>query len=498
MRLSIPSCRSRRVTIRGLSRPGVRADVRVVERALVCGVLAALLVWLPLQTPFAIAAFQYGGLSPANSRLILLLKDLVVAVLLAALLLRYARSIAWKWFDVVAVVYCVIVAVYSVLPWLLGSELPLLSVAASARLLVMPVELYALGRFASFIGVPTATLLQVFLGASAIAALLTVGLYVFVPVTFWSSVLDLPSFIREVQGFGGARTLFDISILGNYGIGTGGTIPRAVGPFTHPVGTGHYFVAPLLLSVAATFAAAADRERERMFRHLLATVLFTAAVIVPISRGSWLAAGLGVLILGALYRRLPITIAALALVSIFLLTVPPFSYSVQSALSLQDTSVVGHGEAIAEGIQTAEENPFGLGVGSGDHPGVAYAGQAAETEVTENTYLTILLSVGPLGLLAFLVWFVALALGLAPRGRRARSGDWMAMGLFAALMGFAVSGLTASPLMRFTTSASFWLLAGLVMDPERPAALLAGLRGFVGERRARLRRSRRDSPRLPA
>jgi hypothetical protein len=39
----------------------------------------------------------------------------------------------------------------------------------------------------------------------------------------------------------------------------------------------------------------------------------------------------------------------------------------------------------------------------------------------------------------------------------------MALGTGAALVAFSVSALSGSPLMRFTTSASFWLLVGLLV-----------------------------------
>ncbi len=83
--------------------------------------LVLLVVWLPLQTPIAIAIFQYGhsvGLSQAT----LLLKDVVVALLALYALAVTWRSLKLRWFDWLAIAYVVLVGIYSTVPWLLGSK----------------------------------------------------------------------------------------------------------------------------------------------------------------------------------------------------------------------------------------------------------------------------------------------------------------------------------------------------------------------------------------
>jgi O-antigen ligase len=303
---------------------------------------------------------------------------------------------------------------------------------------------------------------RVFLVASAVAAALTVAQWALTSESFWTSVINMPQFVREVQGLPGALSLWDISILGHYGVGAGnsGQFLRAIGPFTHPVGTGHYFVAPLLLSVARTMTTN-RRDPRAVAGWALLALLFAAAVITPISRGSWIAAGLGVLVLGLTLHRVRLALAAVVLTGLFVILVPPFSYSVRSAISFQDSSVIAHGEAVGEGLGTVIDNPIGLGVGQADQFGSAFAGGADAAGVGENMYLSVLVTVGPLGLAALLLWMLGLALGLAPRRDRATS--WMRAALFAALAGYAVSAMTSSSLMRFTTSGSFWLLVGLLV-----------------------------------
>jgi len=447
------------VTLRGSRSVAV---ARPTEAFWLTVALSWLLLWLPLQTPVAMLAYQYGGLTVGPVRTILLLKDLVVPALLLWLAVRHLGQLRLRWFDWAAIAYVVLVGVYSIVPWLVGSKLPFLAVAASARIFVLPAELYALGRLASLAGISIRLIVIVFLAASAAAALFAVVQYVVLPPSFWLATMDLPRFIRDIQGLPGAMTLWDISVLGAYGAGEGGQFMRAIGPFTHPVGAGHYFVLPLLLSVAAAFSA---RQRNAGWRstvlYLALAILFAAAVITTISRGSWIAAGLGVLLVGVLYRRVLITLVALAAVGLFLAVVPPFSLSISSALSASDSSVVAHGTAIEKGIETVTQNPFGLGVGQGDQPGFAFGGEEGAAGVGENMYLSLLVTVGPLGLVAFLAWFLGMGWTLFTSLRKSR--HWLVVGTLAALIGYGASAATASPLMRFTTSAHFWLLLGLVI-----------------------------------
>ena len=442
----------------GAWRPGISIATR--EAVVVGALTAALLTWLVIQTPVVLLAYQYGGIPTDVARFALLAKDVVVALAIVGLLVRHRSRLDLRFYDFAALAYVGLIAVYSVVPWLLGSDLPFMAVAASARVFVMPVELYALGRLAVLSGVDVGAIVRVFIGASAVAAAFAVGQWMLVPVEFWESTMNMPRFVREVQGLPGALSLWDISILGHYGVGEGGQFPRAIGPFTHPVGASHYFVAPLLFAVARTMKLDARADRRAFIGWGLLALLFAAAIITPISRGSWIAAGVGVLVCGLLLRRLRLALPALVLTGLFVLLVPPFSYSVLSAASFQDSSVIAHGQAVEVGVGTVLGNPIGLGVGQADHLGSALAGAADAAGVGENMYLSILVTVGPLGLLAFLIWMAGIGIGLAPRQRGA---TWMRVALFAALIGYAASALTASPLMRFTTSASFWLLAGLLV-----------------------------------
>lgn len=454
-------------------------------------VLVLLLVWLPLQTPIAIIAYQYLHVPVHVDQAILLLKDAAVALLILAIAARTLvraqfrlSALPWasvRWFDWLALLYVALLVVYSIVPWLLGSKLPLAAVAISFRDFLIPVELYALGRLAFAGGADVDRVTLWFLAVAFVTAVVSVALYLFVPVQFWQTTLDLVTFERNVQGIGTAFTLWDISILGQYGSGTAGSFARAVGPFTHPVGTGHYFVAPLVLAIAGLFLLLRRGDRRATLTAAVVVVVLSAAVITPISRGSWIAAVLAAGFTAVVYRRMVATGVALAVVAAFLVVTPPFKYSISSAVDRSDSSVAGHTSAISHGIDVVTHDPTGLGVGQSDTPGAALAGDAGASGagVGENMYLALLVAVGPLGFLVFVGWMVGVAATLIPRRRR--DIYWVDIGVLASLGGYAVSAMTASPLMRFTTGASFWLLLGLAVArrvQQRRPSLIAALRGL--------------------
>ena len=330
--------------------PGLLAPAgeRAIGRARVASwFIVALIAWLPLQTPIALLLYQYADLPVVAARGVLLAKDAAVAIAVLALLVTTWRSLRLRWFDVAAMAYVAIVFAYSVVPMALGSTLPPAAVLASAREFVMPVELYLLGRLAVAAGVDLRVAVRAILVVAAIAAVATVALY-FVPPTFWSSAMDLVTFEREVQSIPNAVSLWDIGLLGQFGVGDGGTFARAIGPFTHPVGTAHYFVLPLVIASCAAMRAWQVGSRVEARRYLLLVALFAAAVVTPISRGGWLSAAFALLLAGLIFHRLRATILVLAILGAALALIPPFSYSISSALSRTDSSVIGHQEAIGE------------------------------------------------------------------------------------------------------------------------------------------------------
>ena len=459
--------------------PNAASDGHMLTRTarLMTWALVLLIVWLPLQTPIAIAVFQYGH-SVGLSRATLLLKDAAVALLLLYALAATWRSLKLRWFDMAAIAYVVLVVVYSIVPWLLGSDQSITTVASAAREFAMPVEAYALGRLAYLAGADVKLVFEVFVGASAVVAAAAVLEYFVLPITFWSSTLDLVTFERVVQGIPGANSLWEIALLGDYGAGWG-VYPRAIATFTHPVGAGGYFILPLGLTVAAWYSREGHGKRLMTAGLIVLALLFALATIVTLSRGAWIAGVIVVVMCGFMFRRLRMAFLCLMVVGAFLLGVRPFNESITSVLSQNDSSVMGHIAAIGRDVEAAFENILGLGLGSADRvitdlpqptptpgqpsqtpTGSEYNADVESAGLGENLYLSVLVSTGPLGAATFVAWCLGVIVMLL-RAARQSARKWLLIGTAAALVGSLVSAMTSSALMRFTTAASAWLLLGL-------------------------------------
>ena len=434
------------------------------ETWIVTWLLVGFLVWVPLQTPVDVLAYQYLHVPVRVAQSILLIKDVWAAGLFLFLLVRHFREVRFHWFDWFALVFAVLVGVYSVVPTLLGSRLPALAVFASARELLVPVELYGLGRLAGYAGVSPVALARAFLVVAAGAAVFSVTTFVVFPQSFWTTTYNLLGFMRDVQAISTDTTLRAASIVAQYGpSGTGLTL-RAVGPFTHPVGAAVYYALPMTLVLCAAWARE-FRSRAAILILAVAVVLFWMAVMTPISRGIWIGLAGSAIIVGVVLHRFRVAVLTVAFFAAFIWFVPPFSYSVTSAANGTDTNTTAHAGALGHGADVVSDNPFGLGVGQADVFGQAYSSSAGveSAGVGENMYLAIYTSVGPLGLLAFVIWLAAILAELLLRVRRSLP-QWVAVGVGAGLLAEAAAAMSASTLMRFTTAASVCLLVGLVIS----------------------------------
>ena len=437
---------------------GWRTVGRTQEARLVGWVLVAFLAWMPLQTPIALVAWQYLHASVQVAQAILLLKDVWAAAFFLVLLIRHWRDVRFFWFDWFALAFAVLVAVYSIVPAALGSHLPAASVIASARELLVPVELYGLGRLAGYAGVSTKFLVAAFLVIAGITAVGTVGSLALVGQQFWSTSYNIVGFIHDVQGITSATTIWWASILANYG--RDGWAVRAIGPFTHPVGTGVYFAMPLVMVVCAAWMTDRHRRKQVLIAALV-VALFGLAVITPISRGTWFGFLGAAAVCGVILHKFRLAALTMVIFVAFIAIVPPFNATILSLIDRTDDSAAGHVSALQNAVNVITAQPGGSGVGQGDQYGQALSGGEA-AGVGENMYLTTYASTGPVGFIAFVVWFCAILFELMRRFR-ANLPEWIAVGVGAGLLAEGIAGMTASTLMRFTTAASIWVVVGLLI-----------------------------------
>jgi hypothetical protein len=433
----------------------------LTEARLVTWILVAFLVWIPLQTPVAVVAHQYLHVSDRIAQAILLLKDAWAAGLIAVLALKHAREIRFRWFDWFALAYVVLIGVYSVVPTLLGSRLPALAIVSSARELLVPVELYCLGRLAGYAGVSALSLTRAFLVAAAGAAVFSVGAFLILPSSFWRTTYNLVGFVHDVQGITSATSLWAASLVGYYG--NSGEFLRATGPFTHPVGTAVYFSLPFVLAVCAAWTTNLRRATGAIVV-VAGVVLFGLAILTPISRGIWIGFLIAIAVTGVVLHKYRLAAVTILVFCCIVLLGAPFKYALSSAADGTDGSAIAHGSALWYGIQWCLGHLLGGGVGQGDQYGAIYSAQAGvdAAGVGENMYLTTYASVGPFGLLAFVVFVGALLWETINRVRESMP-VWVSVGVGATLLACLAAAMSASTLMRFTTAASIWLLVGVVV-----------------------------------
>lgn len=449
------------------------------ESRVVTWVVIAFLAWVPLCTPVALLAWQSQLVSVTGSQAILLVKDAWAVALIVFLFLRHRRDLRIRWYDWVALAYAGLVFVYSVVPVALGSNLTGLAVVASARELLVPVELYAVGRLAGYAGVETVTIVTAFLVIAAAAAVFAIAAFVLATPYFWLNQYQLVNFIRVVQGIPHATDISQVSILTTYG-GFGSAL-RAVGPFTHPVGAGVYFAMPLALVVSAAWLSGARRKRALIVGGL-GLILFTLAVLTPISRGTWIGFAGAVVVGGVVLRRYRLALLTLVIFAGVILLVPPFSWSVQASFAGNDPSTNAHIQAVTKGVTVVTENPVGSNVTQGDSAGQSYSATGDAAGVGENMYLTTYASLGPLGLIALVVWLAALIVELLGR-LRPSIPPWIPVGVGMGLLAEVAAGMSASTLMRFTNAASICLLVGLMLAEPSSGSRTRNLALLVHPRR---------------
>jgi len=383
--------------------------------------------------------------------MLLILKDVAAVAIIVALLPGARGRFRWAAPDLLAAAYVAVIGAYAVIPRLFGDAVPLSAVLTSFRELMLPVELYAMGRLAAANGVNTELLVRIVIGAGVVAAAFALVTIALVPPTFWATTLDMVALIRDVQGVPGARTLRDLSIVASYG--QDAEFVRAIGPFTHPVGAASYFNLALALSLALVSAGARLDGRARLFL-LGGAVVLGLAIVATISRASWIAAAIATVIVAAARGgRWRLAVGAVLVVAAIVVLVPPYSHAVWSVSAGTDSSTVGHARTTIEGIRLLLEHPLGLGVGYWDYIGASYGSESAPAE---NLFIAVAVAGGPLAVGLFAAWFITLLVTL----RRDRS--WIALGVMAAGTGYFITAFINSPLLRFTTAASFWLLLGLV------------------------------------
>ncbi|MFQ5526050.1 MAG: O-antigen ligase family protein [Thermoanaerobaculia bacterium] len=243
-------------------------------------------------------------------------------------------------------------------------------------------------------------------------------------------------------------TLSAIWGLGQFLAGYGDLGQRIRGPFSHYM----TFAGVLLLADLVLVARFACRKPRPGDWRWAACALITIALLGSLTRSSWVALALTLLVAVLMRRPRSLLVwvpAALVVLSLF---VAPVRQRALSIVDLQDPSNYDRLSMLDAGIDMLEERPFfGLGPGMAERLYPIYRPLAAPRHTVphlHNTYLHLAADTGLVGLAAYLL-LIGSGIVVAYRGYRAAheyhrdraSREDLYLASFLGLVGFGIAGL---------------------------------------------------------
>jgi hypothetical protein len=393
---------------------------------------------------------------------------LLVAFLVVAWNVRRLPAVALA--DVLAVAYAAVVALYFFLPadWL-GGEATTRGELLALRHHLLPVAAYGLGRLVATAWDDEERSLG---GAIALAAggVALIGLLdlALVSLQSWRDS-GVPSWYREQLGldYEGLSGLPE-----NWVYNTGdeeNPSRRLVSTLLSPLATAYALVVALIYVASRPF---------RWWWALLGVLLYFGLLYTH-TRAALGALALGLVVLALIQRRVVPAVLATAAVAIgaaFLLAYPslgPSTTYTQEELQWQrenasrepsetsgdpfggsDASTQSHWRNLRDGLEAVLEHPRGYGLGNA---GVVAKRTGVEIRAGESTYTELGVDVGIAGVLAFVLWNLALLRGLL------RRGTWIAAAFAAVLVLGLQTDIIGVHLIAFTV----WAAAGLALVPPR-------------------------------
>lgn len=267
---------------------------------------------------------------------------------------------------------------------------------------------------------------------------------------------------------------------------------RATGFFGQPNELGAFAAVMVVLGLGLVFSS---RRRQARLLAVLSVLVSTAALVVSLSRGSWLGLGLGLVILvilapalgRPLARGLLVLSGAVAVAAATLPSSPLLSIVVDRAASLVDGRRNPYDDRPAiwrEALRQITQRAA-LGSGPGGYPVLALRSPSRVTTVAPNhahdLALTVLAEQGVVGIgaLAIAVTVAVFAVARTVRSHRDRPAAWrwngereLLAGTAAALAVVLGQGVLDYPLRNPVLATVVWLLIGslaaMVRDGRRP------------------------------
>ena len=401
----------------------------------------------------------------------------VVAAWKESLLLVALFVVAWhvrrlpplKAADVLAASYAVIVLVYWAIPQdVLGGEATSRGELLALRHHLFPVAAYALGRLAALAWEERGRLGGLIVLSAVVVAVVGLADLAFVSLQAWRES-GVPGWYRSQLGL-------------NYGVGLSGLpenwvfntgdednpIRRLVSTFLSPLASAYVLVVALIYIVSRPL---------RWWWAVAAAVLYVALLYTH-TRAALGALVFGLLLLALAQRRIaPAMLAAgsvvvsAAFLAVYPSIGPSTSYTPEELEWLRqnaqqqggatsdpfagnEASTASHWRNLREGVRVVFEHPQGHGLGNA---GVVAKRTGVKILAGESTYTELGVDTGVAGMLAFVLWSLAVLAGLW------RREAWLA----AAFATVLVIGLQTDVIGIHWLAFTVWVAAGLALGLPR-------------------------------
>jgi hypothetical protein len=405
----------------------------------------------------------------------------VVAAWKEALLFVALVVVAWKVrqlpavraADVLAATYAVLILVYWLLPqgWLDG-EATTRGELLALRHHLFPVAAYALGRLAAVAWAERSRIGGLIALTAVVVAVVGLVDLALISLQAWRDS-GVPGWYREQLGldYEGLSGLPE-----NWVYNTGdeeNPIRRLVSTFLSPLASAYLFVVALIYVVSRPF---------RWYWGLLALLLYSALLYTH-TRAAFAALALGLVVLALAQRRIApavLAVASVAAGALFLAAYPSIgpstSYTPEELEWLRENaqrdsgasgdpfagneaSTESHLRNLRDGIRVVLEHPQGYGLGNA---GVVAKRTGVEIRAGESTYTELGVDAGIAGVAAFVLWSLALLVGLW------RREAWLAAAFSAVLF----LGLQTDVIGVHWIAFTVWVAAGLALGlPLRAQSL---------------------------
>ncbi len=391
---------------------------------------------------------------------------LLVALLVVAWHVRHKPAV--KVADILAASYLFIVLVYWLIPQdVLGGEATARGELLALRHHLFPVAAYALGRLVAIAWEERGRVGGLIALSAVVVAAVGLLDLALISLQAWRDS-GVPGWYREQLGldYEGLSGLPE-----NWVFNTGdeeNPIRRLVSTFLSPLASAYVLVVALIYVFSRPF---------RWWWGLLA-LLFYVALLYTHTRAAFAALVFGLVVLALAQRRIaPLAIAAatIVVVPLFLVAYPSIGPSTRytpeelewlrenaeqvgdesgDPLAGDDASTESHWRNLRDGVRVVLDHPQGYGLGNA---GVVAKRTGVEIRAGESTYAELGVDSGIAGVVAFILWSIAILAGLW------RREAWLAAAFATVLVLALQTDVIGIHWLAFTV----WAAAGLALGLPR-------------------------------